>query len=187
MARSPTPGDHILTISEFEMLPEEDAYRVELVRGRLVREPRPASLHGRVMVRLSHRLEAFAESRGGGVVLADIGVITGRDPDTVRGPDIAFWSTERIPEAGYETSFWGPPDLAVEILSPSNQDSEMRAKVDEYLDAGVRMVWLVDPGARVVSVHRPDARARTLGIGHVLDGEDVLPGFQLPLASFFEL
>lgn len=170
MARTPKHDERLLTIAEFEQLPEEDAYRIELVRGWLVREPRPAPLHGRVMVRLAHQLEAFVESRGSGAVLADIGVITGRDPDTVRGPDIAWYSAERIPESGYGIPLWGPPDLAVEILSPSNRASEMQAKVAEYLDAGVRAVWVVDPGAKSVSVHRSGAPARRLGTGHCAGG-----------------
>ncbi len=184
---TPPQDARTLSIAEFERLPEEDAYRIELVRGRLVREPRPAPLHGRVSVILATRLDTFVERHGGGVVLVDVGVVTARDPDTVRGPDIAFYARERIPADGYGAGFWGPPDLAVEILSPSNRTAEMRAKVTEYLDAGVRTVWVVDPPARSVTVHRPDGEPRTLGPGGVLGGDDVLPGFRLPLEVLFAL
>lgn len=176
-----------LTIAEFQKLPEEDAYRIELVRGQLVREPRPAPLHGRVLAKLSYRMEMFAESSGAGMALVDIGVITGRDPDTVRGPDIAWYSADRVSEAGWGESFWDLPDLAVEILSPSNRPSEMRAKVAEYLDAGVRVVWEVDPRAKEVSVHRAGEPVRRLGAGQDLDGDGVLARFRLPLARLFAL
>jgi Uma2 family endonuclease len=180
-------GERLITIAEYEKLPEEDAYRDELVRGRLVRSPRPASLHGRVLIRLARRLDEYAEAGGRGVVLADVGVVLARDPDTVRGPDVAFFSLERIPESGYATSFWGPPDLAVEIASPSNRPSEVRAKVAEYLDAGVRLVWVVDPQNRSVSIHEPGGSVSVLSESDTLAGDDVLPGFRLPLAAFLAL
>lgn len=183
----PPQDERLLSIAGFERLPEEDAYRIELVRGRLVREPRPAPLHGRISVKLATRLETFVQRRGGGVVLVDVGVVTARDPDTVRGPDIAYYARDRIPETGYAAGFWGPPDLAIEILSPSNRVSEMRAKVAEYLEAGVRCVWVVDPPSRSVAVHRPGATARTLGPGGALESDDVLPGFRLELETLFAL
>jgi Uma2 family endonuclease len=176
-----------LTIAEFEQLPEEDAYHIELVRGRMVRSPRPAPLHGVLMIRLGRRLDEFVQAGGFGLVMADAGAILERDPDTVRGPDVSFYSTERIPEARYATGFWGPPDLAVEITSPSNRASEMQEKVSDYLDAGVRAVWVFDPPTRTVSVYQPDGSARLLRGEDVLEGGDVLPGFRLLLAGFFEV
>jgi Uma2 family endonuclease len=184
---SPAQEERVLTIAEFERLPEEDAYRIELVRGRLVRSPRPAPLHGVLTARLAHLLYEFVERRGRGVVLADVGVVLARDPDTVRGPDLAFYSLERIPDTGYGSGFWGPPDLAVEITSPSNRASEMGEKLAEYLEAGVRLVWVVDPPARSVSIHEPGGSGRVLGDDAVLEGDIVRPGFRLPLASFFSL
>lgn len=184
----PAAGDEPhLTIAEFEQLPEEEAYRIELVRGRLVREPRPASLHGRLLARMIHLLYELVEAGGHGVVLADPGVVLFRDPDTVRGPDIAFFSSERIPESGYATTFWGPPDLAVEITSPSNRASATQEKVADYLDAGVRVVWIVDPPTRSVTVYESGGSARLLRHDQVLEGGDVLPGFRLPLAALFAL
>lgn len=179
--------ERLLTIAEFEQLPEEDAYRMELVRGRVVRAPRPASLHGRLLIRLGRFLDEFVERSGEGVVLADAGIIIARDPDTVRGPDIAYFSEQRIPGNAYATSSWGPPDLAVEIMSPSNRASEMQAKVTDYLDAGVRLVWVMDPQTRTVTVYKPGGIARMLREDDVLEGDDVLPGFRLPLAAFFAL
>jgi Uma2 family endonuclease len=187
LARPLADDDRLLTVAEFEQLPEEDAYRIELVRGRLVRSPRPASLHARLLARLVHGLYEFVEEEGRGVVLADPGVVLSRNPDTVRGPDIAFFSIGRIPETSYATTFWGPPDLAVEITSPSNRVSEVQEKVGEYLDAGVRLVWVVDPPSRTVTVYRTGGTARMLRQDGVLEGDNVLPGFRLSLAAFFAL
>jgi Uma2 family endonuclease len=145
------PGP-VLTIAGFQRLPEEDAWRIELVRGRPVREPRPAPLHGRLVARLAHLLYAFAEDASTGVVLADVGVVLARDPDTVRGPDVAFYSHGRIPASGYGGGFWGPPDLAVEVTSPGNSATRIREKVTDYLGTGVRLVWVVAPRPRSVTV-----------------------------------
>lgn len=179
--------DRLITIADYERMPEEDMYRVELVRGLLVRSPRPAPLHGALMVRMARRLDEFVERAGGGVVLADVGAILARDPDTVRGPDVAFYSTERIPESGYSGGFWGPPDLAVEIVSPSNRPADVREKVTDYLAAGVRLVWVIDPRARSVTVHRSGSGPSVITGGAVLDGGDVLPALRLPLADLFTL
>jgi Uma2 family endonuclease len=187
MARPAADGDRRLSAAEFERLPEPDAWRSELVRGRLVREPRPGARHGSLAARLVHLLYGFVEAGGHGVVLADAGVLLSRDPDTVRGPDIAFFSPDRVPASGYETPFWGAPDLAVEIASPSNRPAELQEKVADYIGAGVRRVWVVDPRTRSVTVHRPDGSARLLKVDDVLEGEDVLPGFALRLDRLFAL
>jgi Uma2 family endonuclease len=177
-----------MSAEEFARLPEEeDASRVELVRGRLVRSPRPATLHGRLLVRLGRMLDEFVETAGTGVVLGDPGVLLAREPDTVRGPDLAYYSRARIPDAEYAVTFWGPPDLAVEINSPHDRASEVQEKVTEYLEAGVRLVWVFDPPTRTVTAYRPDGSARILAPDATLAGDDVLPDFRLPLAGFFAL
>jgi Uma2 family endonuclease len=185
MARSHEDHERLITIAEYERMPEEEAYRVELVRGMLVRSPKPAPLHGVLQARMAWKLAEFVDRAGGGEVTGEVGAILARDPDTVRGPDLAFYSTDRIPDFGYGGGFWGPPDLAVEILSPSNRPSEIREKVAEYLGAGVRLVWVLDPDGRSVTVHRSGGEARVVRHDQTLEGEDVLPGFLLPLASLF--
>jgi Uma2 family endonuclease len=187
MGNPPANDDRLLTIAEFEQLPEEDGYRIELVRGRLVRSRGPASLHGVLAARLVHRLVEFVEEGGHGVMLAGAGVVLARNPDTVRIPDAAFFSKQRIPETGYAATYWGPPDLAVEITSPSNRVSEMHEKVTDYTDAGVRVVWVVDPPTRTIFVYQSAGAARMLRHHDVLEGDDVLPEFRLPLAAFFTL
>jgi Uma2 family endonuclease len=187
MARPLENADRLYTIAEFEQLPEDAAYRTELLRGRIVRSPRPATFHGLLAARVIVRLNEFGETTACGVVVADPGIVLSRNPDTVRGPDVAFFSRERIPENAYDVTFWGLPDLAVEINSPSNRASEIQEKVTEYLDAGVRMVWVVDAPTESVTVYRADGSANILRQHDVLDGEDVLEGFRMVLTGFFSL
>lgn len=175
-----------LDVGQFADLPEEDGYRLELVRGRLVREPRPGYRHGRLMVRLGSALDRHVREHGLGEVIADFGVVIAREPATVRGPDLAFVGTERVPDAAAEAGFlWTAPDLVIEIVSPTDTAAEMRLKVMDYLGAGVRLVWVVDPGSRSVAEHRPDGSARLLGVEQALDGADIVPGFRLELSELF--
>lgn len=122
----------------------------------------------------------------GQVVPSEAGFILFPDRATVRSPDVAFVRLERLsPE--FTTSSFLPiaPDLTVEVLSPSDRLSEARAKVRMYLDAGVPLVWLIDPIRRTATVYQPGASPVFLDTHGVLDGEDVLPGFTLPLATLF--
>lgn len=180
------PEDRLLTVGEFERLPEPNDYRLELVRGRLVREPLPAPLHGRIAIKLGGRLDAFTERHGLGFVFDHTGFALYRDPDTVRGPDLSFVARDRVPSTRYEGTFWRiAPDLAVEILSPSNRRRQTLEKVNEYLDAGSRLVWVVDPKRRTVTVYRPGTDPVCIDVGGTLEGGDVLPGFSVPLVELF--
>lgn len=181
-ARSTEP---LLTADQFAALPgDADDSRLELVRGRVVREPPPGPEHGWLDVRLAARLLGFVEAAEAGVVLSNTGFVLATDPDTVRGPDIAFVSRERMPSLGRK--YWRmAPDLAVEILSPSNSASEIQEKVLEYLAAGARLVWIVDPARRTVTVYKSARDIRILAVGEDLTADEVLPGFRLPLASLF--
>ena len=183
----PYTTDRLLTAPEFAELPEEGPYRLELVRGRVVRSPRPGVLHGRIALRLGRMLDEFVEAGGHGVVVVEAGTLLERDPDTVRGPDIAFYSQDRIPESGYATTYWRPPDLAVEITSPGSRVGEIQERVKGYLDAGVRLVWVIDPSSRTATTYRTCGEARLLGVEDALEGGDVLPGVRLPLVTLFAL
>jgi Uma2 family endonuclease len=186
-ASGPIRGNRLLTIEEFERLPEEDGYRVELDGGRLVREPVPAPLHGRLGLKLGVRIDAFVERHDLGVTFDTAGFVLRRDPDTVRGPDVSFVSKSRLPATGYAGGFWRmAPDLAVEIMSPSNRLADMLHKAAEYIDAGSRLVWLIDARRRRATVVRPGMDPVTLGAEGVLDGADVLPGFRLALTDLFD-
>jgi Uma2 family endonuclease len=157
---------------------------VELVRGRLVvREP-PGYVHGDVAMRLGTLLAAYAHERGlGRVLAAETGFKLQSDPDTVRAADVAFIRLERVPDprpVGYPAL---APDLAVEVLSPRDRPGETLNKVGDWLDAGTRLVWVIDPERRLARVYRLDGTESQLSGDAALDGEDVLPGFTCPLAS----
>ena len=168
--------------------------RVELVRGRLiVREP-PGMRHGecasRLAVTLSNFLSRDREMRGaaetrGRVLTCDSGFTLARNPDTVRGPDVAYISSERW--AGPMPDGYGEfaPDLAIEIRSPSDRIGAVLAKVGDWLDAGTGLVWVVDPAREQISVYNADGSQDMLGVDEVLDGGDVLPGFTLVIAELF--
>jgi Uma2 family endonuclease len=169
----------LLTAGEFAQLPEpQDGSQQELVRGEIVTMPPPGGMHGGCCSKVDRRLGVFVEDKQLGHVTAnDAGFITERDPDTVRGPDIAYWSRQRLPElpVGYIEI---PPDLAVEVVSPSDHFSRVQSKVREYLSRGVALVWVVDPEGRTVAVYRSRQQAAILEENDLLSAEDVLPGFQ---------
>jgi Uma2 family endonuclease len=153
-----------------------------------VREPRPETRHGQLIVRLSSWMHVHASERGIGIVTADTGFVTSVEPPTVRGPDIAFFAVEGAPTEEMLKGFrQGGPDLAVEVVSPSNTASEIDEKVLEYLGAGTRLVWVVEPRTRSVTAYRSRDDIRLLTEGDVLEGDDVLPGFAVPVARIFAL
>jgi Uma2 family endonuclease len=155
----------------------------ELVNGVLVPMTPASYRHGRVAGRFVRALDEQAERAGGGeVVTAEAGFVIRRGPDTVRAPDAAFVSAARAAARDPESVFFeGAPDLAVEVLSPGDRTAEILAQVAEYLAAGARLVWVVDPEAGALTVFRPTGAPTVLGLDDVVDGEDVLPGFARPL------
>lgn len=174
------------SIEEYRRLPEEPGYRVELVEGRLVREQLPGPEHGWLAVELSTRIAEHVRRHRLGLTLGVTGFVLADDPPTVRGPDIAFIARENLPEGGLPRSYWRiPPDLAVEVVSPSNTRAEIREKVLEYLSAGTRLVWVVEPRTRSVTVYRSRTDVQVLKDSDTLSGLDVLPGFTLSVAELF--
>jgi len=176
----------LMTAEELERLVLPDK-STELVRGQLiVREP-PSTEHGRIQANLAYFLSDHVRRHGLGVVFGqDTGFKIQSNPDTVRAPDVAFLAQTRaslVPPRGYAPL---APDLAVEILSPEDRPGEILAKVGAWLDAGVRLVWVIDPERRVTRVHRADGPVTIVAAGEALDGEDVLPGFSCPLAQVLD-
>jgi Uma2 family endonuclease len=165
----------------------DDGYKYELVEGRLRKMTPAGSLHGVVGMRLASAILTHVDHGQLGVVFAaDTGFKLASNPDTVRAPDIAFAARERIPDGGIPTAYWpGAPDLAVEVLSPTDVRSEIDEKIDEYLRSGVRLVWFVNPFERRITVHRSEKRALVLEEHDSVDGGDVLPGFSYPIARLF--
>lgn len=180
------PGSQLLTVKEFMALPEPpDGSLQELVRGRVVIMPSPKGRHGFVCLAIGTELRNFVRPRALGFVASnDSGTILERNPDTVRGPDVAFYSIRRVPELpdGY---FEVPPDIAVEVLSPDDLTSKVQSKVKQYLRAGVPIVWVVDPEEQTVAIYTPNLPVRFLDVNDQLDGGDVLPGFQCPVINLF--
>lgn len=166
-----------LTAGELERLSLPDK-QVELVRGRLVvREP-PGTWHGRIAARLGARVSAHAERLGLGEVFGqDTGFKIHADPDTVRAPDLAFVRRDRVDQIERRGYAELAPDLVAEILSHDDRPAEVLAKIADWLDAGVRLVWVIDPERSEARVYRSDGTLAVLGTAEALDGEDVLPGF----------
>lgn len=175
-----------LTAEDLYAIPDDDL-KHELEAGLLVSEPAPGARHGYSAARVCTLLGAHVHESGLGAVFGnDTGYVLARSPDTVRGPDVSFVARERLSRAGVPVGpFPGAPDLAVEVLSPSNTPAAIRAKVAEYLVAGTRLVWVVDPDTRTVTVYRSLLAPRTLAETESLDGEEVVPGLRIAVAELF--
>jgi Uma2 family endonuclease len=173
----------LMTADELLALSMPDK-RTELVRGVLVvREP-AGGRHGRVANELSRVIGNHVHAHAlGAVYAAETGFTLARRPDTVRAPDVAFVRRERLPDPE-PTGFPDlAPDLVVEVLSPSDRPGDVLAKVGDWLDAGARLVWVVDPERRRARVYREDGTEYMPDETDQLLGEDVLPGFSCGLAS----
>lgn len=175
-----------LTAEPFALLPDTGADRLELVPGRVVREPPATPEQGAVAVRLAVRLHDYVEQTGLGIVLINAGFVLATDPDTVRAPALAFVAKDRIPAPDRGEPYWRlAPDLAVEILSPVDTASEIQARVLDYLHGGSRMVRVVDPQYRTVTTYGSSREIRILRPGEDLPGEDALPGFAVAVDGVF--
>ena len=176
----------LMTADELLRLPRDGQHH-ELVRGELRTMPPAGFEHGQHTSKLDRSLGDFVEAMNlGQVVVGDIGFRLTTAPDTVRAPDVAFVSAERVRAAGRVTGYWpGAPDLVVEVISPNDLYTEVEEKVAEWLEHGARLVFVVNPRRRTVAVHRPDRPLRVLTIADTLDGEEIVPGWTLPLRELF--
>jgi len=161
--------------------------RYELMRGELRRMAPAGGEHGEVGTEFVFHLRAHVGRVLGRVYNADTGFILARSPDTVLAPDAAFVRADRLPAPSDRRGFLPVvPDLVVEVVSPWDRPRDVEEKVALYLQSGVRLVWLVHPARRTVTVYAPNAEPRVLGPADTLDGGDVLPGFRLPVAALFD-
>jgi Uma2 family endonuclease len=172
-------------------LTAEEAWRLnspgrwELVDGQVVGTSPAGALHGRVVARAARLLGGFVEERNLGEVLAgDPGFILRRNPDTVRGPDVAFVSAPRLPGRPPAEFISGPPDLAIEVMSPSEDWRSVDRKAAEFLAAGAVAVWVVDPGAETAKAYT-GAGVRVLSRGESLSCPELLGAFELRLADLW--
>jgi Uma2 family endonuclease len=162
-----------------------DRAGVELVKGVVVEYPMPGLNHGKLCIRIGALIYNHVEAHDLGHVMSnDTFVRTG--PETVRGGDVCYWSYERLPRGPVpEGVASAAPDLVVEVKSPSNRWAALFGKVGDYLEAGVRVVVLLDPATATASVYRPDELQQIFHNGDALTLPDVLPGFAVPLERLF--
>jgi Uma2 family endonuclease len=177
---------NLMTADELLRLPD-DGLRHELVAGELRTMPPSGAQHGWQAARLAGSLIYYVDAnRLGLVYVADAGFWLTRDPDTVRAPDVAFVRRERVLAAGDVKGFWpGAPDLVVEVISPGDLYTEVDEKIASWLAHGARLVLAVDPRRRTVAVHRPNQPVRLLTEDDRLEGQDVVPGWSLPVRQIF--
>jgi len=176
-----------VTADELLAMPD-DGYRYELVKGELIRmAPPPGSEHGEVTMNLAGPLYQHVKSNDLGVVYAaETGFKLESNPDTVRAPDIAFVRRARVQETGRMAGYMsGAPDLAVEVVSPSDRVSRVEEKVAEWLEGGARMVWVVSPKLHTLTVYRSLTDIVTLTEKDKLDGGEVVLGFHMNVAEIF--
>jgi Uma2 family endonuclease len=181
-------GSQVLyTADEFGRRPDP-GYPEELVRGRIVRMPPPGSRHGKVCCNTAYQVRRYLEDDDLGHVLTnDSGVITERGPDTVRGADVCFYCYERVPKGPLPPGYLDiAPDLIFEVLSPDDRWRKVLGKVAEYLDAGVRVVVVLDPERRQLHLFQDDEPTRILTDHDELTLPSVLGEFRVPVSRFFD-
>ena len=157
----------------------------ELIEGELVKTMSAGFIHGIIAQRIGRFIGNFAaENNLGEVAAAETGFILGEK--TYRGADSAFISNENLAKYGYPQGFFPTaPDIAIEVVSPSNTSEEMMEKVELYLQNGSRLVWVIYPQTKLIFVHRQSNVVSVLRENDTLEGEDVLPGFSIPVAALF--
>jgi Uma2 family endonuclease len=167
-------------------LPENRNRLFELERGEIVEMSRPGERHCLICTNVGFILSLYIRQRQQGYVLGnDPGIIVERDPDTVRGPDLAYFAESR-PYGDMNPKFAeGTPTLAVEVLSPTDRIGKVTRRINELLKSGIRLVWLIDPEARDVTVYRSGHDPYPLTDAEELTGDDVLPAFRCRVADFF--
>lgn len=187
MATYPRRDNRLLTVAQYEALEEPDEERWELLHGRLIREPAPGYRHGMMNVELLRLLDAHVRARGLGVVLVDTGFHYAGERPTVRRPDVAFVAAARVPTPVRVSFLDQPADLVIEIRSPSERRNRLEKKLEADLGAGVREVWVVDPGKRTVTVYTPGAASRTLAGAEILASPAIVPGFSTAVSEIFRV
>ena len=176
----------LVTADELLKLDAQGFYG-ELIRGVLCEMPPPGIRHGKICLKVGAILLSFVERQNLGTVVSnDAGVWLERNPDTVRGPDVSFFSDEHMPLdsdiPGYAEVI---PDLVVEVRSPNDSLSELHDKALMWLSYGAHLVWVVVPETRTVDVYRSSRDISTVSEGGELQGGDVLPGFRCELEDIF--
>lgn len=177
----------LITAEEFRRL-VDDGRLTELVRGRVIEMNRPSTSHGYYLLQIGFLFKQFVQQHKlGRVVGGEAGIVIQRDPDTVRGPDVAYYSYQRLPQGPLPEGYWPvSPELVVEVRSQDDRWKDILQKVSEYLSADVLIVLVVDPAPRCVHVFSSDNAVVALNADDRLTIPDVLPGFEIPVSQLFE-
>jgi Uma2 family endonuclease len=178
--------EKLLTAEEFERLPD-DRKRYELIDGELCEMAPSMYWHGEVEINLGTLLNVHVRAHGlGRVSSGEVLCIVRRNPDRVRAADIAFIRQERVPPLEARQHIMEViPDLVVEILSKHDTVAEIHEKIEDWLNAGARLLWVVDPFRRTVTIYQPGHDPTLLGEHGILEGDAVIPGFRCPVAEIF--
>ncbi len=171
----------LLSLEEFAALPD-DGMKHELNEGELITMPPPKPRHGDCQLTLGSAFRGFVTAHDLGKVFTESGYRLA--PHTVRGPDVSFVRKSRLQNP--DEYFEGGPDLAVEIVSPGDDASDLREKIKQYLGAGTSAVWVIYQRSRQIEIHTPDKTIRTLGVEDTLEAPELLPGFQFSVRTILE-
>lgn len=179
----------LLTAEDLWMMPEVPGKQFELVNGELVEMPTASHYHNLIVFLLGRLIESFASERDLGYTFVDgVSFVLRRDPDDVRGPDVSFLAKARVTSMDMLLRPWeGAPDLAVEIISPSDRAADIHEKIKAYQAAGTRLIWVVWPETRSMTTYDARGTISELQSGDMLDGGAVLPGFSVDVARLFEV
>lgn len=177
----------LVTAEELLHMPD-DGFRYELIRGELKKMPPPGHVHGRVAMKFGWRLAQHVETNNlGNVYAAETGFLLEQEPDTVRAPDCAFVSSERLAKFGETEGYLpGAPDLAVEVISPSDTYAEVEEKALDWLAGGSSAVVVLNPRKRTVTVYRSVTNITILDDEAILDLSDVVTNFKIPVKALFD-
>jgi len=164
-----------------------EPFQQELVEGILYEMEPPGAEHGFVASQIGDLLRQHVRGAVLGVVFtSEVGFHLASDPDTVRGPDVSFVARERVPDTGIPTGYWpGPPDLAIEVVSPDDRRSRVEGKALDWLAAGTRAVVVLDPPLRTATVYRARDDIRVLTAEEQLELGDVVPGWSARVGDLF--
>jgi Uma2 family endonuclease len=178
----------LMTAEEFALLPDDPVRPVELVKGSLMEMSPAMPRHGQICFRTGYLLQRYLDDHSLGIVLTnDSNIVTERDPDTVRGADVAYYSYQRVPKGPLPAGYLAvAPDLVFEVLSPNDRWTEVLAKVAEYLAAGVQAVCVLNDATSSLQVFHADGRIEQLSAQDELSLPTILQDFSAPVSKFFE-
>jgi Uma2 family endonuclease len=175
--------EQVITAEQLFGMPGHEHF--ELVEGELVRMSPPGFDHGCIVGEIHAAIREFVRAARLGSVAVEAGFVVSHDPDTVRSPDVAFVRAERVPPGGVKAFFDGAPDLAVEVICPSDRASEVMAKAGDWLRFGCTVVWVIDPETKAITVYSKRVPTLFLSANDTLVCEELLPGFSVPVAQVF--